>query len=171
MSAELTNLIKNLIRIGHVSEVDAPKYRVRVQWGEDEAGTTDWIRWGTTCAGDVKHWRAPSIGEEVCVLSADGDLRNAFVLCSFFNDDNPPPSTSADEIVNTYSDGTRETHTLSASSREITGLGTLTKTIDTTNNNSNTHNKGKLTSNGKNVSDSHTHTGVAQGRANTGDVT
>lgn len=39
---------------------------------------------------------APSIGEQVMILAAGGELDTAFVLPGIYSDDNPAPSVSAD---------------------------------------------------------------------------
>ena len=137
---------RSLVRIGRVSAVDGATYRARVQWGEDPACQSAWVRWKTAAAGDVKIWLPPTIGEEVEITSLDGDMRNAYISGSFFNDDNPPPSNELNKMVVTFKDGTRIEHDFSSGTMTITGLSQLLETItsvitnaDTTHNGNTTH--------------------------------
>jgi phage baseplate assembly protein V len=68
---------------------------------------TDGVRWVAQRAGTTRRWSPPTVGEEVVVLSPGGDTSGATVLAGLFNDNNPPPSTSPDEDVTEYPDGTR----------------------------------------------------------------
>lgn len=137
---------RSLIRLGRVVAVDGATYRARVQWGEDEQCVSTWARWKTAGAGNVKIWIPPTVGEEVEITSPDGDMRNAYISGSFFNDDNPPPSADLNKIVITFNDGTRIEHDQSAGTLTIGGLTQLIETIgsvitnaETTHNGSTTH--------------------------------
>lgn len=100
-SAQLLRLIRNLIRVGVVVDVDA-KQGCRVKTGNL---TTDWLNWLTLRAGSSRTMHAPSIGEQVLILSIGGELTTAFVLTGIFSDHYPEPTASlaADHLV--YSDG------------------------------------------------------------------
>lgn len=67
--------------------------------------TTDWLNWLTRRAGRSRDWWAPSIGEQVLILSIGGELDTAFVLPSIYSDDNPAPSASADALHISFPDG------------------------------------------------------------------
>ena len=122
---------RSLVRIGRVSAVDGATYRARVQWGEDPACQSAWVRWKTAAAGDVKIWLPPTVGEEVEITSLDGDMRNAYISGSFFNDDNQPPSSDLNKVVICFKDGTRIEHDKCAGEMTITGLSQLIETITT----------------------------------------
>ncbi|KFK93373.1 MULTISPECIES: phage baseplate assembly protein V [unclassified Serratia (in: enterobacteria)] len=100
--SELARAVRNLIRIGVVVDVDTVNALCRVQSGDN---TTDWLHWLTSRAGRSRTWWAPSIGEQVLLLSLGGELDTAFVLPGIYSDDNPPPSASADAYHVSFPDG------------------------------------------------------------------
>ncbi|UYV41559.1 phage baseplate assembly protein V [Providencia rettgeri] len=101
MSAEIRRLIKNLIRIGIVTDVNAKK-GCRVQIGNLE---TDWLNWITLRAGSTRTMNAPSVGEQVLILALGGELTTAFVLTGIFSNDHSEPTDSLTADHRTYSDG------------------------------------------------------------------
>ena len=52
-----------------------------------------------THAGSGKSWRPLKKGQQITLLSPDGDLANAVALPGGFHDKNPAPSQSADEDI------------------------------------------------------------------------
>ncbi|NBJ32236.1 phage baseplate assembly protein V [Serratia fonticola] len=100
--AEIKRLLANIIRLGTISEVDTVHGLCRVQIGQNE---TDWLNWLTLRAGRVRFWSAPSVGEQVIILSISGDFTTAFVLPAVFSDQNPAPSSSADAVRMEFPDG------------------------------------------------------------------
>ncbi|MBS0858623.1 phage baseplate assembly protein V [Providencia rettgeri] len=101
MSAEIRRLIRNLIRIGIVTDVNAKK-GCRVQIGSLE---TDWLNWITLRAGSTRTMNAPSVGEQVLILALGGELTTAFVLTGIFSNDHSEPTDSLTADHRTYSDG------------------------------------------------------------------
>ncbi|MCW2479180.1 phage baseplate assembly protein V [Candidatus Symbiopectobacterium sp. NZEC135] len=99
---EIQRLLRNLIRVGVVTHVNTRDALCRVQTGDM---TTDWLNWLTRRAGRSRDWWAPSIGEQVLILSIGGELDTAFVLCGIYSDDNPAPSASADALHISFPDG------------------------------------------------------------------
>lgn len=99
---EILRLLRNLIRIGTVAEVDLDQALCRVATGDN---TTGWLNWLTLRAGQSRSWWAPSEGEQVLILSLGGELDTAFVLPGIFSDDFPPPSASADGLYIVFPDG------------------------------------------------------------------
>ncbi|HDL7470237.1 TPA: phage baseplate assembly protein V [Yersinia enterocolitica] len=99
---EILRLLRNLIRIGTVAEVDLDQALCRVATGDN---TTGWLNWLTLRAGQSRSWWAPSEGEQVLILSLGGELDTAFVLPGVFSDDFPPPSASANGLYITFPDG------------------------------------------------------------------
>ncbi|WP_025377996.1 phage baseplate assembly protein V [Yersinia hibernica] len=81
----LKRLLANIIRIGIVSDVDHANGMCRVKIGNLE---TDWLNWLTLRAGRVCFWSAPSVGEQVMVLSIGGELTTGFVLPANAEDHN-----------------------------------------------------------------------------------
>ncbi|MBH2773860.1 phage baseplate assembly protein V [Serratia marcescens] len=99
---DIQRLVRNLIRIGTVSELDLERGRCRVATG---GNLTDWLNWLTGRAGDARSWWAPSISEQVLVLSLGGELETAFVLPGVFSDAHPAPSASAQAAHIAFPDG------------------------------------------------------------------
>jgi len=99
---ETLRLIRNLIRIGTVTDVDLDAGKCRVLTGEN---TTDWLQWLSARAGATRTWFAPSVGEQVLIFSLGGELNAAFVLPGIFSDNFPAPSASAEALHFAFSDG------------------------------------------------------------------
>jgi len=100
--SEILRLLRNLIRIGTVSAVDAPNGRCRVRSGDNETG---WLPWLSARAGRSRAWSAPSVGEQVLLLSLGGELNTGFILPGIFSDSHPAPSASADALHWSFPDG------------------------------------------------------------------
>ncbi|AKA37438.1 phage baseplate assembly protein V [Yersinia ruckeri] len=99
---EILRLLRNLVRIGTVAEVDLDQALCRVATGEN---TTGWLNWLTVRAGQSRSWWAPSVGEQVLIFSLGGELDTAFVLPGISSDEFPPPSASADGVYLSFPDG------------------------------------------------------------------
>ncbi|MCQ5469351.1 phage baseplate assembly protein V [Pantoea brenneri] len=99
---EILRLLRNLIRIGTVSEVNLDNGLCRVDTGQN---TTGWLHWLTARAGKTRAWNAPSVGEQVLILCLGGELDTGFVLPGIFSDASPAPSASADALHWSFPDG------------------------------------------------------------------
>lgn len=100
--SELARAVRDLIRIGVVSEIDTGQSLCRVQTGDL---VTNWLHWLTPRAGGARTWWAPSVGEQVLILSLGGELDTAFVLPAIYSDDFPAPSVSAQAYHIQFPDG------------------------------------------------------------------
>ncbi|WP_413528122.1 phage baseplate assembly protein V [Rahnella inusitata] len=100
--SELARTVRDIIRIGVVAEVDTTLGLCRVQSGEL---VTDWLHWFTSRAGSSRTWWAPSVGEQVLLLSLGGELDTGFVLPGIYSDDFPAPSASPQAYHVSFSDG------------------------------------------------------------------
>ncbi|AVY97596.1 MULTISPECIES: phage baseplate assembly protein V [Lelliottia] len=98
----IARAIRNLIRIGVVTDVSLQEGLCRVQTGGMK---TTWLNWLTCRAGRARVWWAPSVGEQVLVLAIGGELDTAFVLPGIFSDDHPAPSASPDAFHVSFPDG------------------------------------------------------------------
>ena len=178
-----------LIRLGRITEVtfDPPRCKVRfsveAEEGEDDAdenGETPPIRWLAARAGSTRVWSPPGVGEEVVLLSPDGQIGNAVALCGLYNGEITPPGSTLAELVE-FEDGAQigydpEAHALTAIlpagatalieapggltiRGNLTVDGIITATGDVT---------GADVSAGGISLKSHKHTGVAAGGAQTG---
>ena len=99
---DIPRLLRNLIRIGTVAEVDLDAGTCRVNTG---GNVTDWLHWLASRAGRSRSWWAPSDGEQVVLFCLGGELDTAFVMPGIFSDDYPAPSASADAVHVTFPDG------------------------------------------------------------------
>ncbi|MFJ2988334.1 phage baseplate assembly protein V [Collimonas sp. NPDC087041] len=122
--SELLRLLLNLIRFGTIADIDYDIQRVRVRVG---GNLTTWRPWITLRAGDAQSWFPPSLGEQVIVLSPEGELTNAVILLALYSDKSGPPSTNPAHHTTRYVDGTvvqydSTTHTLSATLPDGTSI-------------------------------------------------
>jgi len=110
-----------LIRLGTIVSLTLDPPRCVVRYGDpetDEDCETPPIRWLAGRAGKTRNWSPPSDGEEVVLLSPDGQIGNAVALLGLNNDNAPPPGNTLAEVVE-YEDGARigydpESHALTA---------------------------------------------------------
>ena len=107
---DLRRRIDNLLRIGTVSEVDLDRARVRVHYGAGRSGDgveaqTALLPWMTTRAGADRTWWAPSVGEQVMILSPSGDLAAGVALPAIFSAAGPPPAAEDTQAVLAFADG------------------------------------------------------------------
>ncbi|WP_436882786.1 phage baseplate assembly protein V [Enterobacter asburiae] len=119
-TAELLRRLCNLIRPGIVTDING-KF-ARVSTGDN---TTTWIRWAADRAGDTRTWLAPSVGEQVFILSPDGEPRNAFIAGSLYCDAHDAPGSGADYHM-TCPDGAEFIYSPDSSSLHVSGIKTLT---------------------------------------------
>lgn len=93
----------NVIQMGRISAVDPAKGLVQVDF---DGATTDWIPWTAPQAGGNRTWSCPDVGEQVVVAAPSGELGNAVVIGSLFQDAHAEPSDNADISRTIYKDGT-----------------------------------------------------------------
>lgn len=98
--ADLRRRIDNLLRIGTVTAVRARECRVKS--GDIE---TNWRPFFTRRAGTARtSWR-PTVGEQVMLLSLSGDVANAHILPSLYQDAFDEPDDHPTRDRTTYPDG------------------------------------------------------------------
>lgn len=104
-NAELSRKLDNLIRLGTVEEVNCAMAKVRVKMIGNIL--TDWLPWVTARAGEDRSWSAPSIGEQVIVLSPSGEIAKGIVLLAIYYEKYPLPEGSKEEVSGfVFKDGT-----------------------------------------------------------------
>ncbi|OCG78808.1 hypothetical protein A9G42_02005 [Gilliamella sp. Nev6-6] len=116
---DILRKIENLIRQGVVYQTKGD--RVKVRSGKL---VTAWLPWFTHRAGKSRSWWRPSIGEQVFILSPNGNLELGCVLPSLYCNDNPAPSTSEDAYLVTFPDGATFEYEPKNSSLTIKGIKT-----------------------------------------------
>ncbi|MDY4317407.1 phage baseplate assembly protein V [Pectobacterium actinidiae] len=122
---EIQRLLLNLIRVGVVTHVNTTDALCRVQTG---GMTTGWLSWLTRRAGRSRDWWAPSIDEQVLILSIGGELDTAFVLPGIYSDANPAPSASADALHISFPDGAIVEYEPATGVLTVSGIKTATLT-------------------------------------------
>lgn len=101
MSDDVLRQLANLIRFGTVQAVAGKRVQVKVG-----GLLTRPIPWVSTRAGKTQSWSPPDIGEQVVVLSPNGDLGAAVALGGIFCDAHDVPGESnADNVVMKFRDG------------------------------------------------------------------
>jgi phage baseplate assembly protein V len=82
--SRLTQRLNNVVCFGPVLEADYKAGKVRVKAapleGVGDPVETDWLPWMTMRAGKNRTWVAPEVGEQVMVLSPNGNLCNGVVI-------------------------------------------------------------------------------------------
>lgn len=88
--AELERRNRNRRRKGTIAEVsdDKSKYRVKLSEQAGKPYLTTWIKARTLAAGGVKVDVLYSVGEQVDVVSENGDMTDAQIDFSTYSDDN-----------------------------------------------------------------------------------
>lgn len=126
---DVTRQLSSAIRIGTIAELDIAKGLCRVESGEV---VTDFLPWLAPRAGDTTEWSAPAVGEQVIVLSPEGDTRSAVVLRGLYSNAFPAPASVATEHVTRYADGAviKYDHSSHALSAQLPSGGTATITAD-----------------------------------------
>lgn len=93
-------LIGDLLREGVVIERAGATCRVAI--GDLESGPLPWL---AGRAGDATIWSPPSIGEQVLVLSPEGDLARGIVLPGLYSDAHAAPAEDGSTMLR-FGDGT-----------------------------------------------------------------
>lgn len=125
---ELTRMMRNVVRTGIITEIDLQRGRCRVQTG---GILTDWLQWLTPRAGESRSWWAPSVGEQVLLLSVGGELDTAFILPGIYSDDAPAPSASAQAWHIAFPDGAVIEYEPKNSALKVSGIKTAEVTAAT----------------------------------------
>jgi phage baseplate assembly protein V len=107
--AEIARKLDNIIRIGTVTELNGAFARVEFD-GNDSA----LLPFLASRAGDDRTWTAPSVGEQVLVLSPGGDTAQGVILMALYQDASPAPSLDPNIDRKIYADGTVITYDKSA---------------------------------------------------------
>lgn len=115
--AELKRMINNLIRQGTIYAVNSDRVQVL-----SNKLITGWLPWMTHRAGNAKTWWQPSVGEQVLILSPNGNLELGCVLPSLYCDDFAPPTTDPNQYMVEFPDGATFVYDSSASTLTIKNI-------------------------------------------------
>lgn len=79
--SETDRLLSGLLMAGAIEAVDHQTARARVRSGD---WVSTWLPWSSLSAGQVRRWRAPTVGEQVMVLSPSGQPEQGMILPGFY---------------------------------------------------------------------------------------
>lgn len=101
--ADIERRLDNSLRHGKVTDVDTKKqlFRMEVAKQDGKPMKSPWIPYGQT-AGDYKHHRPPTKGQQMTVFSPNGEMRQSVALPMTWSDKNKSPSEKEDEHVTAY---------------------------------------------------------------------
>ena len=100
--SELERKLNNLLMLGKITAVDFEQHKVQVIIGKL---VTPGLPWLTNRAGsDTTYW-TPSVGEQVLVLSPQGDPALGVVLPALYQDQFPAPTSDPNQCQVHFSDG------------------------------------------------------------------
>lgn len=192
---ELDRRMGNVVRYGTIAAVDTAAGLAKVDLGDL---VTDWLPWTTPSAGQDRVWNTPDVGQQVVIVTP-GDPSQGAIIGSMFSNASPANGNAGKDRRITFKDGTvvefdRDgsvlTITVNSAGNVLVKIGatelrmqngqaTLKATAITLDGNvtvtGSTTVQGStsvqgITSRGKNISDTHTHTGVTPGPSATGQV-
>lgn len=116
---EILRRLANVIRFGVVDSVQLDPPRVCIATG---GLVTTEIPWLSLRAGSARTWWAPSVGEQVIILAANGELTTAVAVLGLYGDAAPAPSASPEANVTVYPDGARMSYDPASGALDATGL-------------------------------------------------
>lgn len=123
---EMQRRDRNRKRTGRVTEVDLDKGLARVEFRKEdgEPYLSPWLPWKEIAAGGIKSHIPPTVGEQVDVVSENGDLTDAQIDMSTPSNENERPHNGPEAVI--VMGGTRLTIgddlvTLDVDRFEITG--------------------------------------------------
>ena len=101
---EVVRKLASLIRVGVVHKVRLSPYAVRVKSGNL---VTAWLPVVVSRAGNNKSWDPLEAGEQVIILSPDGNPAQGWVLPAGYSQQHPAPESSGDKKHYVFADGAR----------------------------------------------------------------
>ena len=183
---ELQRQISNLVRVGRIVELDEANARVKLSVS---GLTTDWLPWSAARAGKTRTWSPPQVDEQVIMVSPFGDMGQAVVVGSLFQDESAAPAASKDQETTIYPDGSTVDYNSATNTMTVTvaaggnvvvncQVATINAATSVTLDTPQTTITGNLTVEGdtdvqaivsrdKDISSTHTHGGVLPGGAST----
>ncbi|MGL4355654.1 MAG: phage baseplate assembly protein V [Aeromonas popoffii] len=120
----LERRVEQMVVRGKIHAVDCATKKVRVAYGDNS--TTDWIEWKPVRSGHVTIWSPPQVGEG-CTVISDGDINLGEVFLGSYHNSMPAPSSSPDDTVMKFPDGTVFTYNMASHklTLEVAGDTTL----------------------------------------------
>ncbi|MFA5248713.1 MAG: phage baseplate assembly protein V [Patescibacteria group bacterium] len=120
--AELTRRLANVVRLGIINSVDTTYALATVKIG---ANITRQLPWLTMAAGEDRTWRAPSVGEQVIVLSQNGEISTGVILVGLYTTAKAAPDNAEGNWTIVFRDGATIKYDTAASALSVTGFETI----------------------------------------------
>jgi phage baseplate assembly protein V len=89
--SEMNRRLLQIVRIGVIQEIDYNKAKARVKIGDNTTGWRPWISL-------AKAWIPPAVGDQVVVLSPNGDFEQGVLLPALYHSKAKAPSNEENEI-------------------------------------------------------------------------
>jgi phage baseplate assembly protein V len=93
--SEMNRRLLQIVRIGVIQEIEGTKARVKI--GDNVTGLRPWISL-------AKAWIPPTVGEQVVVLSPNGDFEQSVILPALYSNKKTAPSDNPNEIMFKFSE-------------------------------------------------------------------
>lgn len=103
--SETDRMLAGLLVCGTIESVQYKPPRVRVRSGD---WVSSYLPWKSMAAGNVRHWRPPSVGEQAMILSPSGLPEQGFVIAGFDTDQFPANDDRGNITATDWPDGARE---------------------------------------------------------------
>ena len=94
--SETDRMLSGMLMAGTIEAVDYQAARVRVRSGD---WVSAWLPWVALAAGQVRHWRPPSVGEQVMILSPSGQPEQGMVMPGFYTDQHGQAPSNDKKLV------------------------------------------------------------------------
>jgi phage baseplate assembly protein V len=95
--SEMNRRLLQIVRIGVIQEIDYSKAKARVKVGDNLTGWRLWISLS-------KAWMPPTVGDQVVVLSPNGDFEQSVIMPALYSNKKPAPSDEEEEIMFKFSE-------------------------------------------------------------------
>jgi phage baseplate assembly protein V len=89
--SEMNRRLLQIVRIGVIQEINYTKAKARVKVGDNITGWRPWV-------SQAKTWIPPAVGDQVVVLSPNGDFEQGIILSALYHNKSKPPSNKENEI-------------------------------------------------------------------------
>ncbi|WP_294356090.1 phage baseplate assembly protein V [uncultured Sphingomonas sp.] len=106
IGADTLRLLGDLAREGVVESVDLRAGTARVRFGDLVTGDIPWL---AARAGKMRIYAAPSVGEQVVVISPEGRTSAAIIIGSLSSDQHPHPADDSSAVI-AFDDGAEITY-------------------------------------------------------------
>lgn len=105
--SDLDTLIRQLIRVGVVSDIDEKGVTARVTFDDQDDVTSASLQVIVKNTDENADYWMPDVGEQVLCLFLPVGTQQGFILGSFYDETHTPPANTANKRVIKFKNGTR----------------------------------------------------------------